>query len=366
MLTHSSNQNVWSSNSAACTTSGPGTIHNNSFIRVFDTDDFNIQDTAFFVYIQLGVESTSGGAYDLIGRVHKLDGSLVFANMNLIAADTAAVYPDSTIYKMNIPMKDGYTLPGDTLVTEVFAPLNGAIIFFPGSNPYVESSPSYIAAAGCGIPEPTEYSAIGFASAHLVLNLWVNHKPTLNNMALSVFKDNVLSFQKADFDAAMSDYDTDTIGMVRIETLPPNGTLELSGTPLAAGDTVYSNELASLTYTPNAGFSGNDSYDVRVRDAYHWSNNTTQVDITVFNWQVGLTELTESTFLIYPNPAGDLITLNADQKIQSVRIFDNQGAEQKVHLGQNGQVDVSALAGGIYFVMVKTEAGFSVEKLVKQ
>lgn len=366
MLSHSSNQNVWNSGGAACTTSGPGTIHNNSFIRVFDTDDYNVQDTAFFVFIQMGVQSESGGAYDLIGRVHKLDGTLLFSNMTLLAADTAAVFADSSVYKMKIPMKDGYTLPGDTLVTEVFAPLNAAVIFYPGTNPYVETSPSYIAASGCGIPEPTEYSTIGFPTAHLVLNLWVNHKPSLNNMALSVFKNEVLSFQKTDFDGALSDYDNDTIGMIRIETLPANGLLELAGTPLSVGDTVYSDELAQLTYTPTAGYSGNDSYDVRVRDAYHWANNNTQVDITVFNWQLGLSTTEIAGWKLYPNPAADQITISASEKIQTVRIFDNAGTEMRVKMNHQGQVDLTDLADGLYFLVAQTSAGIQVEKFIKQ
>src|SRR5688572_20988351 len=85
MLTQSSNQTIWAGDSAACTVSGTFTIQDNSFIRVFDINTFSIQDTAFFVYLQLGVESTSGGAYNLIGKVHKLQDTLLFANMTLLA-----------------------------------------------------------------------------------------------------------------------------------------------------------------------------------------------------------------------------------------------------------------------------------------
>lgn len=364
-LTHSTNQNVWANNSAACTTSGPGTIHNNSFIRVFDTDEFNVQDSVFFVYIELGVESTSGGNYDLIGRIHELNGSLAFANMTLLAADTAAVYPDSVVYKMTIPIKEGHALPGDTIITEVFAPLNPVIIFFPGSNPYAETDPSYIAAAGCGLLEPTDYETIGFPSRHLVLNLWVNHKPTLNTISSSVFKNNELSFQKSEFDAAVFDHDSDTIGMIRVESLPANGLLELASVAVSIGDTIYGNELDQLTYTPDTDYSGSDNFTVRIRDAYHWANNTTDVDITVFNWQLALNEQVTNQISLLPNPASDHVTVQCAEQITAVRLFNSLGDEIEINWLTYQAISVEGLATGTYFVLIETELGWSVERLIK-
>jgi len=365
-LTHSSNEVVWSANSAACTTSGPGTIHNNSFIRVFDTNNFNVQDSVFFVSIELGVESTTGGAYDLIGRVYQLNGTLLFANMTLLAADTAGVYPDSGLYKMTIPMKDGFALPGDTLIAEVFAALNNLITFYPGSNPYLESDESYIAAAGCGITEPVTYASIGFSTAHLILNLWVNHKPKMNDISLSVFKDNVLDFNKSDFDVAMNDYDSDTIGMIQVLTLPLNGLIENNGSAIAIGDTIFSNELELITYTPNAGYSGNDDFDFKVRDNSHWSNDSTNLAITIFNWQVGIDETENTDFEIYPNPSSTRIEIKSTEKIANVSIYSLNGRLILSDNSINSTFDISSFSDGIYFVAVTTENGFSVQKFIKE
>jgi len=363
-FTHNTNHNIWNSGSAACTTPGPLTIHDNSFIRVFETNDFGIMDTAFFVYIQMGIQTTSGGAYDITGRIHKLHDTLLFANMTLLAADTAAVFADSAIYKMKIPIKDGYALPGDTLVTEVFAPVSPVVVFYPGTNPYAETSPSYIAAAGCGLLEPTEYSAIGYPNAHLALNLWVNQKPSMADLSLSVFKNNMLDFQKADFDAAWMDHDNDTLHFIRIETLPPAGNLELNGVAVNAGDTIYSAELATLSYTPLANYVGNDIFKVRVKDGYHWANNTTQVNLTVFDWAVGIEEKNGAAFSMYPNPGSAVITVSSDEKIQEIRVFDSKGSNLRIN-AQNNQFDISELPAGTYFVVVTTETGTTVEKLVK-
>lgn len=365
-LTQNSQHNIWVGNSAACTTSGPGTIHNNSFLRVFDTDDHNVLDTIFFVYIELGVESTSGGNYDLIGRVHELNGVLQFSNMSLIAADTAAVYPDSTIYKMIIPMQDGYALPGDTLVCEVFAPLNAAITFFPGSNPYVESGPSYIAASGCGMAEPTTYASIGYTQVKLVLNLWVNHKPFMNDLALSVFKDEVLSFTKSDFDNSMSDFDSDTTGMIRVESLPLSGTLALNSVALNIGDTVYSDELSQLTYTPNTGFYGADNFSIRAHDAYHWANNTTAVNITVINWQLGITDLSTLNIELFPNPVDEFVYVKNYNPSWKILLYNSSGAMIEQSVNSEGRIATGYLASGIYYLVIDMQGSVAVSTFIKK
>lgn len=364
-LTQNSQHNIWVGNSAACTTSGPGTIHNNSFLRVFDTDDHNVMDTVFFVYIELGVESTSGGNYDLIGRVHQLNGVLQFSNMSVMAADTAAVYPDSTIYKMIIPMQDGYALPGDTLVCEVFAPLNGAITFFPGSNPYVESGPSYLAASGCGMAEPTTYASIGYTQVKLVLNLWVNHKPFMNDMAMSVFKDEVLSFTKYDFDNSMNDFDSDTTGMIRIESLPLSGSLALNSVPLNVGDTVNSDELAQITYTPNLGYYGADSFNIRAHDAYHWANNTSAVHITVINWQLGVSDLSEFQIELFPNPSDEFIYVKNFNPLWKISLYNSSGVVIERFINTEGRMSTVDLASGIYYLVIDMENSITVSSFIK-
>jgi hypothetical protein len=354
-LYQNSNENIWAAQSAACTTTGPGTIHDNNFLRVFDTDNFTaIQDTAFFVYIEMAVQECTGGAYNLIGRVYKLDGVLQYSNMTLISDDTAATYADSSLYRMKIPFTEGYALPGDTIVTEVFAPLNPAIIFFPGANPYVESGPSYISALGCGFPEPVTFASLSFPGVKLILKLWVNQKPLLNDINTFGFKDNTTNFSKADFDASMTDYDSDTINMVRIQTLPSNGTLSLNGNTLAPGDTVLSHQLDSLSYLPNLGYSGTDLFTVLVKDNYHWSNINTTITIDVINWQLGVDESSISDAKVYPNPTSNTLTLETDQSIESLKIYDQQGKLIKTMSGTSKTIDVSMLVNGFYFLELKT------------
>jgi hypothetical protein len=365
-LYQNSNENIWAGQSVACTTTGPGTIHDNKFLRVFDTDNFAaIQDTAFFVYIEMAVQECTGGAYNLIGRVYKLDGVLQYSNMTLISDDTAATYPDSSLYRMKIPFTEGYALPGDTVVTEVYAPVNAAIIFFPGANPYVESGPSYISAPGCAFPEPVTFASLSYPGVKLILKLWVNQKPVLNDFSTSVFKDNSISFIKADFDASMTDFDSDTINMVRIQTLPTNGTLTLNGNLVAAGDTVLSHQIDSLSYLPNLAYSGTDLFTVLVKDNYHWSNMNTTISIDVLDWQLGVKESNLSDAKVYPNPTSNTLTIDLDNTIESLKIYDQQGRLVKTLIGSSKTIDVSMFANGIYFIELKTSGNTSFVKFVK-
>jgi len=365
-LSHSTNQNIWNTGPASCSTSGSGTIQNNSFIRVFDTDNFNVQDTVFFVHIEMGVNATSGGAYDLIGRIHELNGILQFANMSLIAADTAAVFPDSTIYKMIIPIKDGYALPGDTIVTEVFAALNASIIFYPGSNPYPETDSSYIAASGCGIPEPVTFESIAFTTTKLVLNLWVNHRPEMNDLTFNVFKDNVLALNNTDFNTAMNDFDNDTVGMIQILTLPANGIIENNGNAISIGDTVLNTELDLMTYTPNSSYFGNDSFDFRVRDNSHWALDSTTLNVTVMNWQLAVGENEKSDFIIYPNPTNSTFEIKSKEKIELIQLYNSTGKLLETYDTFTHSIDVSTYSTGTYFVALTTDKNFLVQKLIKE
>jgi hypothetical protein len=52
-----------------------------------------------------------------------------------------------------------------------------------------------------------------------------------------------------------------TFSKIKITALPTNGTLAISGTPVAADQEILSSEYSSLSYTPDTGFSGDDGFD---------------------------------------------------------------------------------------------------------
>jgi hypothetical protein len=365
VMFQNSSEIIWSGNSESCVTSGPGTIEDNRFMRVFDTDDYSIQDTAFFVYLEFAVESTSGGSYELVGRVHQLNDLLLLSNMDLLAADTISIYPDSSLYRMQLFFKDGYALPGDTLVAELFAPLNPSVFFLPGSNPYLESGLSYIVAPACGLWEPTAFDDISFPEIKLILKLAVNQKPFLSGLNVTVFKNGNYTFKKSEFVSGFSDYDSDTLHALRIVELPLHGTLTLDGIPLIIMDTIDVDEILNLAYTPNTDYVGLDSFSIQAGDAYHWSWDSSFVSLDVINWQLGLIEKSGHSIRLSPNPANDFLIVHIEEPINAHHVYNSLGQLMNVPRRGN-ELDVSNLPAGNYWVKLQFENRQVTQPFIKE
>jgi hypothetical protein len=86
---------------------------------------------------------------------------------------------------------------------------------------------------------------------------------------------------------------------------------------------------------------------------------------------VGIPELEENEFLVFPNPAETQLTIsNGQSPIQSIEVFDISGRKQHTTTLPGGtnvsSMDVSELSVGIYFLRIKTEKGIAATKFVKQ
>jgi polyhydroxybutyrate depolymerase len=81
------------------------------------------------------------------------------------------------------------------------------------------------------------------------------------------------------------------------------------------------------------------------------------------NQLVGISELMkESTVAIYPNPANDLVTIEAEEFV-STSVLDING--RTIMSSEKRQIDISALSKGVYSIIIFTEKGKAVKKLVK-
>ncbi|MEE4256512.1 MAG: S8 family serine peptidase [Bacteroidales bacterium] len=69
---------------------------------------------------------------------------------------------------------------------------------------------------------------------------------------------------------------------------------------------------------------------------------------------------------IYPNPAKDFIMVETEAEIKTLSLFNTEGRiliKQEVP-GNSLQLDVGEVVGGIYFIKIETERGFSVYKVL--
>ncbi|MBI3135425.1 MAG: T9SS type A sorting domain-containing protein [Bacteroidetes bacterium] len=363
-LTNNPDLTITTGNSVTCN-SGVNSVENH-FFQYFDLADYvNISDTAFFIRMQVACESTAGGAYDIVAKMHSAVGTANLANLTLIISDTVAATPDATMYLTEIPFTGGYALPGDSLAGEFNLPISGTASFFPGSNASPESNPTYIVADGCGIMDLTTMSAVGFPDMHLIMNIYVNQKPTLAGFATNVLNNAQLNFLATDFTSQFADGDSDGLTMMKVVTVPANGVLDLGGTALAVGDTILDTELSTVTYTPNSGYVGSDNFSLIARDTTHWSNTPAVVDITVTDYQAGLVENQTGSVSLYPNPASKQITVQVTETIQQIRIFTVEGKLLMTRVSDETLVDISKLENGVYILEVKTASGLFTSRFIK-
>lgn len=86
----------------------------------------------------------------------------------------------------------------------------------------------------------------------------------------------------------------------------------------------------------------------------------------------GITELgTEevlfdnSGITVYPNPTADFVTIKRNRKIESVSLFDVSGKKIPVKMVEN-TINLTSLVSGDYFLVLKTDNGDVVKKIIKK
>ncbi|GAB5399727.1 MAG: hypothetical protein Aureis2KO_13120 [Aureisphaera sp.] len=82
---------------------------------------------------------------------------------------------------------------------------------------------------------------------------------------------------------------------------------------------------------------------------------------------LGLTDVDKFAFVVYPNPATDLIQINTTQELSNleIHVFDIKGSI--LITTQNKQsIDVSGLPSGMYFIRINVQGSELVKPLVKQ
>ncbi len=171
ILTHSLSQTIVQFNSVSCSAGGLHT--DNSYLRVFDLAAFGITGDFVVTNVEVGIEDAigAGGTQPVEVRLYTLDGALLWANMTLIGQASVNI-PDQSLSHFSVPVT-GVAPAGSILVVEFFTP-NGQVAghsLYVGSNNLGQTAPTYLAAADCGFPEPTDTAAIGFPDMHLVMNV---------------------------------------------------------------------------------------------------------------------------------------------------------------------------------------------------
>lgn len=89
----------------------------------------------------------------------------------------------------------------------------------------------------------------------------------------------------------------------------------------------------------------------------------------MFDATLSVDEFELESFVIYPNPAKNQVTLQWDKSdLVSVRVFDALGKlmyfAKNIDISQLTKLDVSNYASGIYFIKINNRTGFVTKKLI--
>jgi VCBS repeat-containing protein len=132
---------------------------------------------------------------------------------------------------------------------------------------------------GFKVHDGTEYSAAAYTQT-IDVNA-VNDAPTVATINKSGNEDTVISFAAANFTAAFSDVDGDSLSQIQVTSLPANGSLKLSGVVVNVNDVIAAGQLGNLTFTPTADWNGSSSFDYLGHDGTTYSAASALVDITI-------------------------------------------------------------------------------------
>lgn len=110
----------------------------------------------------------------------------------------------------------------------------------------------------------------------------VSDAPVAANITRTVYKGQNNRLSAREFNAAFSQEEGNSQKHIRIMSLPANGQLLFSNTPVVAGQTILVAEFNSLSYTPASSYLGADAFTFAAYDGVMYSADATYA-LTVVN-----------------------------------------------------------------------------------
>ena len=224
-----------------------------------------------------------GGSFQIHGDVNGRDNGIAGltpllagyrkAKIEIIPVDLAN-NPDTisapTRYKVNVWVTTGD--PGGAVEHRVI----NDYIYTPSSA--VPDSLSYGFAAATG----------GYQNYHEIRGLDIvapsvfEFQPVLADVAVTGNEDTDYTFSVLDFTTGFLDPNgTNTLTEIRVESLPANGTLKLSGANISANQVISLANIPNITFTPNPEWHGSTSFNWSGRDAISYATTPKAVNITI-------------------------------------------------------------------------------------
>lgn len=118
---------------------------------------------------------------------------------------------------------------------------------------------------------------------------------------------------------------------------------------------------------PATALDGTYTVTYSICEAADDTNCNTATAIVVVTAVAGVAGHDAINVTLYPNPAADMLYLQAgkDILVQGIEIYNMQGRRMLSFTGESETFNISSLSAGIYMVQVKTDKGLAINKLVK-
>ncbi len=109
-----------------------------------------------------------------------------------------------------------------------------------------------------------------------------NHAPAVSSFSKSLMQDTPLPLAAADFTGAFTDPDAgDSLQKIKIASLPTHGVLSLNGTTVTLDQEITTAQIGTLTYTPNSGYTGSDSFQWNGSDGSLYAAAAAAVNLSI-------------------------------------------------------------------------------------
>lgn len=179
----------------------------------------------------------------------------------------------------------------------------------------------------------------------------------------------------ADARYAMMEGDPRTIRQFEYVYIKEGNTFEYE--VIIPWNNITSNQTIIDDFWERGTFFFDIGYKLESDDAlfFAWSNNdnniwrrTYRAGIVMLGERVNVSEIAgkESSLAVYPNPARDVLYINAESNVRGAEVFNLLGARVLTADVQSGTVDISSLKEGVYIIRVNYENGTgAVSRFVK-
>jgi hypothetical protein len=153
----------------------------------------------------------------------------------------------------------------------------------------------------------------------------------------------------------------------------PGGTLQMNANvmPTYADDNTYTWSVMNGTGSASISAIGEltalaDGDITIIATANDASGVTGSTVISITNQSVGISEGTNESWLIYPNPTKSQLTIDSDTKFQYITITNMIGEVVERFGINNNSIDVSSLKPGVYFIQIQIGKTIATKKFIKE